>query len=98
MNGKIYHPLIRWNGEASVSCNVKVILFINHIKKGKTITGEYYISHLNKLKTAIAEKRLEMAKKKVLFPHNNAPVYSKTHRSLKIDQCLRIVIKGVWSL
>ena len=44
-------------------------------KKEKTITG-YYASLLVRFNTAIAEKLLGMAKKKVLFHHDNAPVHS----------------------
>ena len=60
---------------ASVFWDAKGILLIDHFDKGKTITEEYYASLLDRLKTAITEKRLEMAKKKVLFHHDNAPIY-----------------------
>jgi len=51
--------------------DAKGIFPIDYLEKGKTVTGQYYGALLEKLKAAIAKKRLEIAKKKVLF-HDNA--------------------------
>jgi hypothetical protein len=66
---------------ASVLWDSKGILLIDYLQKGKTITGQYYTTLLEKLKTAIQEKRPGMAKKKVLFHHDNAPSnFLRIHR------------------
>ena len=44
--------------------HTKGMFLNNYLKKGKTITGEYHASLLERAKTAIAEKRLGMHKKK----------------------------------
>jgi hypothetical protein len=51
-------------------------LLIDYLQNGKTINGQYYTTLLEKLKTVIQEKLPGMAKKKVLFHHDNAPVHS----------------------
>lgn len=61
---------------ATVFWDSKGILLIDYLQKGKTITGEYYANLLDKLKTAVVEKRPGMTKKKVLFHQDNAPVHS----------------------
>jgi histone-lysine N-methyltransferase SETMAR len=71
---------------ASVFWDAKGILFIDYLQKGKTIKGEYYANLLNRLKTAIAEKRPGMNKKKVLFHQDNAPVHSCTVAAQKIKE------------
>lgn len=71
---------------ASVFWNAKGILLIDYLEKGKTITGEYYASLLEKLKAAIAEKRPGMAKKKVLFHHDNAPSHSSRVSQQKLTE------------
>ena len=53
---------------ASVYWDVQGILFINYLKKGRTINSEYYIALLVHLKEEIAKKQPQMKnKKKVLF-------------------------------
>lgn len=49
---------------ASVFREAKEILLIDYLEKGESITGEYYAVLLEKLKTAIAEKRPGMIKKR----------------------------------
>jgi len=69
---------------SSIFWVAKRILLIDYLKKEKTITGEYYASLLNRLRARIVEKRLGIAKKKVLFHHDNAP----THSSRLVQQKL----------
>jgi histone-lysine N-methyltransferase SETMAR len=71
---------------ALVFWDAKGILFIDYLQKGKTINGEYYANLLNRLKTAIAEKRPGMNRKKVLFHQDNAPVHSCTVAAKKIEE------------
>jgi predicted transcriptional regulator len=51
-------------------------LLIDYLQKEQTINGQYYTTLLEKLKTAIQKKTPGMAKKKVLFYYNNAPLHS----------------------
>lgn len=46
---------------------IRVILLINYLQKGKTATGDYYVSFFDKLKTEIVKKRSHLDKKKVFF-------------------------------
>lgn len=51
----------------------KEIFFIQHLSKGQTINGAYYVTPVDKPKVAITEKKTSNeAMKKVLFHHNNA--------------------------
>ncbi|GFY27096.1 transposase [Trichonephila clavipes] len=51
------------------------IIFIDYLKKGKTINSDYYVALLERLKDEIAEKRPHLKKKKVPFHQNNAPCH-----------------------
>ena len=52
---------------ASVFWDVRGVIFIDYLVKENTITSEYYIALLERLKAEIAKKRQHMAKKKFLF-------------------------------
>jgi len=62
--GKVMAPVF-WDAEG--------ILFIDYLKKGKTITGEYYSNLLTRLDEKIRGKRHGLQKKKIIFHHDNAP-------------------------
>jgi len=49
--------------------------FIVYIKKGKTITGEYYSKLLKRLDENNCEKKPGLRKKKTIFHQDNAPPY-----------------------
>jgi len=53
-------------------------LFIDYLEKGKTITGEYYSSLLNRLDEKIRDRRPSLQKKNIIFHQDNAP----THKSV----------------
>ena len=61
---------------ATVFWDSQGVILIDYIEKGKTITGAYYSSLLDRLKTELQEKRPRLAHKKVLFHHDNAPAHS----------------------
>ena len=82
---------------ASVFWNTKGILLIDCLRKGRTITREYYPSLLEKLKTGIAEKRPRMVKKRVLFHHDNASVHSSCIAQQKLTD-LRFKLLQVFLL
>lgn len=71
----------QWAGKvlATVFWDDHGIIMIDYLEKGKTITGEYYSSLLNRLNDVIKKKRPHLAKKKVLFHQDNAPA----HKSMK---------------
>lgn len=61
---------------ATVFWDAQGIIFIDYLQKGKTITGAYYASLLDKLSKEIEEKRPHLKKKKILFHQDNAPVHT----------------------
>ena len=63
----------------SVFWDAHGILFIDYLKKGKTINSDYYMALLDRLSAEIKKKRPHMQKKKVLVHQDNAPC----HESLK---------------
>ncbi|XP_047139010.1 histone-lysine N-methyltransferase SETMAR-like [Hydra vulgaris] len=52
---------------ASVFWDTHVIIFIDYLKKGKTINSDYYIALLERLTDEIAKKRPHLKKKKFCF-------------------------------
>jgi histone-lysine N-methyltransferase SETMAR len=71
---------------ASVFWDARGIIFIDYLQKGKTINGEYYANLLQRLSDEIKEKRPHLAKKKVLFHHDNAPVHTSVIAVAKINE------------
>ena len=69
---------------ATVFWDAKGIILIDYLEKGKTITGVYYASLLSKLNDEIKNKRPHLARKKVLFHHDNAPAHSSTVAQAKL--------------
>lgn len=62
------------------------VILIDYLQKGKTITGAYYASLLDKLKAEIADKRPHLQKKKILFHQDNAPSHTSTVAMAKIHE------------
>ena len=60
---------------ASVFWDMHGILLIDFLSKSQTINSDYYIALLDRLEDAIKKKRPHMAKKKLLFRKDNAPVH-----------------------
>jgi [histone H3]-lysine36 N-dimethyltransferase SETMAR len=63
---------------ATVFWDSQGIILVDYLKKGKTITGQYYSTLIGQLKEELTIKRPRLAKKKILFHHDNAP----PHRSM----------------
>ena len=61
------------------------ILLVDFLPKGQTINSDYYIALLNRLEDAIKKKRPHMAKKKSLFPEDNAPVHQSMKTMVKLN-------------
>jgi len=71
---------------ASVFWDARGIIFIDYLPKGKTINGVYYANLLQRLTNEIKKKRPHLAKKKVLFHHDNAPVHTCVIAVAKIHE------------
>jgi len=54
------------------------------LEKGKTITGQYYADLLGRFDAELIRKRPHLAKKKVLFHHDNAPAHSSAIATAKL--------------
>ena len=59
------------------------IILIDYLQKGKTITGEYHASLLNRFNAILKEKWPHLAKK-VLFHHDNAPAHTSANATAKL--------------
>jgi histone-lysine N-methyltransferase SETMAR len=70
---------------ASVFWNAEGILFIDYLKKGKTITGEYYSNLLTTLDKKKIVRKNPVCKKKIIFHQDNAPA----HKSVLTMEKLR---------
>ncbi|GFU99756.1 mariner Mos1 transposase [Trichonephila clavipes] len=62
---------------------------IDYLHEGKTITGAYYSSLLDKLKAELAEKGPHLQNKKVLFQQDNATSHTSAVAMAKVHE-LRI--------
>lgn len=71
---------------ATVFWDALGVIFVDYLEKGKTITGEYYASLLEQLKTKIKEKRPHLARKKILFHYDNAPAHTSNLVAAKIHE------------
>lgn len=78
----------QWTGKvmASVFWDAHGVIFIDYLEKGKSITGAYYSSLLDRLKIEIAEKRPHLKKKKILYHHDNAPAHSSLVAQAKLHE------------
>ena len=71
---------------ASVFWDSHGILFIDYFEKGRTISSEYYMALIARLKEEIAKKRLQMKKKKVLFHQVNALCHKSTATMARLHE------------
>ena len=71
---------------ASVFWDTHGIIFIDYLKKGKTINSDYCVALLERLKDEIAEKRPHLKKKKVLFHQDNAPCHKSMKSMAKLQE------------
>ncbi|GFU83780.1 histone-lysine N-methyltransferase SETMAR [Trichonephila clavipes] len=66
--------------------NIHGVVLIDYLQKGKTITGAYYASILDKLKAELAEKRPHLQKEKILLYQDNAPSHASAVAMAKIHE------------
>lgn len=69
---------------ASISWDAKGIIFIDYLEKGKTITGKYYASLLDRLNDEIKKKRPHLPKEKIPYHHGNSPAHSSLKATGKL--------------
>lgn len=69
---------------ATVFWDSQGVIFIDYLEKGKTITGLYYADLLGRFDAELKKKRPHLAKKKVLFHHDNAPVHTSAVAMAKL--------------
>jgi len=61
---------------ATVFWDSQGVIYIDYLEKGKTVTGLYYAELLGRFATELQKIRPHLAKKKVLFHHDNAPAHT----------------------
>lgn len=69
---------------ATVFWDAQGVILIDFLQKGKTINGNYYATLLHQLHQEIKTKRPHLAKKKILFHHDNAPAHSSAIATTKL--------------
>lgn len=62
------------------------IILMDFLQKGRTITGQYYSELLDRFDIKLKETRPHLAKKKVLFHHDNAPAHSSRIVAAKLHE------------
>lgn len=69
---------------ATVFWDSQGVIYIDYLEKGKTINGPYYATLLEKFNAEVVKKRPHLAKKKILFHHDNAPAHSSAVATAKL--------------
>lgn len=69
---------------ATIFWDSQGIILIDFMEKGKTITGAYYAALLGKFHEVLMMKRPHLAKKKVIFHHDNAPAHTSAIATSKL--------------
>ena len=71
---------------SSVFWDAHKVIFIDYLKKGRTITGAYYAALLDRLVDEIRKKGLHLKKKKIIFHDDNALSQHQTlHRQKSMN-------------
>lgn len=71
---------------ATVFWDVRGIIHIDYLEKGKTINGPYYANLLDKVKEVLQEKRAHFQNKKIFFLQDNAPPHKSKVAMEKIRE------------
>lgn len=69
---------------ATVFWDARGVIHVDYLEKGKTITGAYYVDLLGRFNADLKKKRPHLAKKKVLFHHDNAPAHTSAVATAKL--------------
>jgi len=60
------------------------VIYIDYLWKGKTVAGLYYAELLGRFAAELQKIRPHLAKKKVLFRHDNAPAHTSVLGKAKL--------------
>jgi histone-lysine N-methyltransferase SETMAR len=71
---------------ATVFWDSQGIIFIDYLQKGQIVTEVYYSTLLNCLYEELQTKRPRLARKKVIFHHDNAPTHTSTVAMAKLHE------------
>lgn len=71
---------------ATVFWDARGIIFIDYLEHGKTITGAYYVTLLDRLNNELKTKRPHLQRKKILFHRDNAPAHKSLIAMGKINE------------
>lgn len=74
-----------WKVMATVFWVIHEVILIDYLQKGRTVTGEYYVSLLDKLQTRIAKIRPRL-QKKIWFHQDNTLYYTSVVAVTKIHE------------
>jgi len=69
---------------ATVVWDSQGVIYIDYLEKGKTVTGLYYAELLGRFAAELQKIRPHLAKKKVLFHHDNAPAHTSALPKAKL--------------
>jgi len=69
---------------ATVFWDSQGVIYIDYLEKGKTVTGLYYAELLGRFAAELQSIRLHLAKKKVLFHHDNASAHTSALAKAKL--------------
>jgi len=69
---------------ATVFWNSHGVIYIDYLEKVKTVTGLYYAELLGRFAAELQIIRPHLAKKKVLFHHDNAPALTSALAKAKL--------------
>ena len=69
---------------ATVFWDSQGVIYIDYLEKGKKVTGLYYVELLGRFDVELLKKRLHLAKKKMLFHHNNATAHTSAVATVKL--------------
>jgi len=61
---------------ATVFWDSQGVIYMDYLEKGKMVTGLYYAELLDRFAAELQKIRPHLAKKKVLFHHDNAPAHT----------------------
>lgn len=71
---------------ATIFWDANGVILIDFLEKGRTITGKSYSELLDQFDKKLKETRPHLAKKKVLFHHDNAPAHSSRVVAAKLHE------------
>lgn len=72
---------------ASVFWDIEGVLMIDYMEQGKTVTGAYYATLINQLRSTIKQKRRGKLSRGILLHHDNAPAHTSHVAMAAIRDC-----------